>query len=377
MASARTGSEGEAEAGSAGEAEAGSVTELAPRTRRRTLPVLLAAFVVLVLLEVAVNLVVHPQEGPPALAAVVEPHLLAAGAVAGLLAILLSLGSGTAGAWIRLAGAVIIVVAVVRLGGEWWSPAPEPAASGTALRVMSWNLELGSKAAADSVAGIADGDADLVALQELTPDVAKAIETDPVLRKRYPYRILEARDGVAGMGLLSRRPLIVRGYATAPIILRAGLLLPDGRTVEVLDVHPYPPRMSTAWRIPVGLDTRRRDEDLLAIRGAVGALADPGAALVIGDINTTPFEPGYRALSEESTYGTLVDAHDAVGTGPGFTWRPSSLEALKVGLLRIDHVFTGLWLRPVAVSEDCSLPGDHCRLFATLEPVPAAAGTGG
>ena len=128
---------------------------------------------------------------------------------------------------------------------------------------MSWNLELGSKAAADSVAGIAAADADLVALQELTPDVAKAIEADPALRKRYPYRILEARDGVAGMGLLSRRPLIVRGYETGPIILRAGLLLPDGRTVEVLNVHPYPPRMSTLWRIPVGLDTRKRDEELL------------------------------------------------------------------------------------------------------------------
>jgi endonuclease/exonuclease/phosphatase (EEP) superfamily protein YafD len=353
-------------------------------TRRRTLPILLAAFVALVLLEVAINVAVHPQQGPAALATVVEPHLLAAGAMAGLVAILLSLGSGTAGAGIRLAGAAIIVVAIVRLGGEWWSPAPAVGgaaadASGSAdgsvpaaMRVLSWNLELGSKAAADSVAGIADSDADLVALQELTPDVAAAIEADPVLGKRYPYRILEARGGVAGLGLLSRRPLIVRGYATGPLILRAGLLLPDGRTIEVLDVHPYPPQMTTLWRVPVGLDTRRRDEDLLAIRGVAGSLTDPGAALVIGDINTTPFEPGYRALSEQSTYGTLVDAHEAVGTGPGFTWRPSSLEGLKLGLLRIDHVFTGMWLRPVAVSEDCSLPGDHCRLLVTVE---AVAGT--
>ena len=104
--------------------------------------------------------------------------------------------------------------------------------------------------------------------------------------------------------------------------------------VEVFNVHPYPPRISTLWRMPVGLDTRQRDEDLLAIRGAVGDAGDPGAALVVGDINTTPFEPGYRALSAESAYGTLVDAHEAVGTGPGFTWRPSSLEALKLGLLR-------------------------------------------
>jgi endonuclease/exonuclease/phosphatase (EEP) superfamily protein YafD len=155
--------------------------------RPRPLAILLAAFVVLVLLEVAINVVVHPQQGPAALATVIEPYLLAAGAVAGLLVILMSLGSGTAGARIRLVGAVIIVVAVVRLGGELWSPAPVPwggaggagadASDSTVIRVMSWNLELGSKAAADSVAGIAGIDADLVALQELTPDSRRGTRT--------------------------------------------------------------------------------------------------------------------------------------------------------------------------------------------------------
>ncbi len=348
--------------------------------RRRGAPLLFAGFAVLVLVEVGFNIVVRPQQGPAALAAVFEGYLLAFGALAGLLAILGSLRPGPAGAWIRLVGATVIVVAIVRLGGEWSSPGQVEAGGVTGaaptaveLRILSWNLESGSKAAADSVAGIAAADADLVALQELTPDVAAAIGADPVLRQRYPYRILEARDGVAGMGLLSRQPLILRSYATGPLILRAGLLLPDGRTIEILDVHPYPPLLSTVARVPVGLDTRRRDDELVAIRGVVGALADPGAALVIGDLNTSPFEPGYRALSAESTYGTLVDAHDAVGTGTGFSWRPSSLEGLNVGLLRIDYVFTGTWLRPLSVHEDCSLPGDHCRLLVTVE-APAAAG---
>ena len=339
--------------------------------RRHLLPTLLAAFAVLVLLEVAVNVVLSPQTGPAALAIVLEPYLLAAGAAAGLLAIVTSLGSGAAGARIRLVGAVMIVVAVVRLGGEWWSPTPTVAHAANPapleLRVMTWNLELGSKAAADSVAGITGADADLVALQELTPDVATAIESDPALRKRYPYRILEARDGVAGMGLLSRMPLVVGSYSAGPLILRAGLLLPDGRTIEVLDVHPYPPRVTFLSRVPVGLDTRQRDADLAAIRGLVEAMPDPGAALVIGDLNTTPFEPGYRELSEGPPESTLTNAHGAVGTGTGFTWRPSSLEGLKLGLLRIDHVLTGTWLRPIAVREDCTLPGDHCRLLVTME----------
>jgi endonuclease/exonuclease/phosphatase (EEP) superfamily protein YafD len=171
---------------------------------RRLVPTILAGIAVVILLEVAVNVVLRPQEGPAALAAVAETYLLAVGAVAGILAILTSLGSGSAGAPIRLAGAVMIVVAVVRLGGEWWSPTPTPTPGANPapieLQVMTWNLAAGSRSAADTVAGITGSGADLVALQELTPDVATAIGADPSLRALYPYRILEARDETAGLG---------------------------------------------------------------------------------------------------------------------------------------------------------------------------------
>ena len=338
---------------------------------RRIVPTALAAIAVLVLFEVAVNVVLRPQEGPPALAAVVETYLLVLGAGAGLLAILTSLGSGSAGARIRLVGAVMIVVAVVRLGGEWWSPTPTVAAGGNPgsreLQVMTWNLAAGSRTAADTVIGINGSAADLVALQELTPDVATTIGADPALRARYPYRILEARDGTEGLGLLSRLPLVVGSYSVGPPVLRAGLLLPDGRSVQVLDAHPIAPEVTHLGGVPVGLDTRQRDTELRAIRDTVAAMPDPGAALVLGDLNLTPFEPGYGILTAGSPGPTLTDAHEAVGTGTGFTWRPTSLEGLKIGLLRIDHVLSGAWLRPIAVREDCALPGDHCRLLVTVE----------
>ncbi len=234
--------------------------------------------------------------------------------------------------------------------------------------MLSWNLELGSKAAASSVAGILSSDADLVALQELTPDVATAIEADIELKTRYPYRILEPDDGVRGMGLLSRLPLTATHDTSAglgfegPPVLHAGMLTPDGRRVDVLDVHPFPPSITRLGGLPAGLDTRRRDADLAAIRSMIDGLADPSSALVVGDLNTSPFEAGYGTLVGRG----LVDAHEAAGTGPGFTWRPSSLEGLGAGFLRIDHVISGAALRPISTSVDCSIAGDHCRLFATL-----------
>ncbi|HYO44836.1 MAG TPA: endonuclease/exonuclease/phosphatase family protein [Candidatus Limnocylindrales bacterium] len=327
----------------------------------RRLAPLLAVLAVSGALAVVAQLVVRAQTGPLPLAGVFEIHLLAGATILALVALLLSLGGGRRQAWIRLAMLGVIVLTVVRAGGELWSPPPVSAGDAArTLTVLTWNLELGSKAADASVEGIAAMDADLVALQELTPVVAAAIEADAALTARYPYRILEARDGTAGLGLLARRPLLVRGSERDPLILRAGLLLEDGRTIEVLNVHPYPPGISLAIRFPVGLDTRRRDEDLSIIAARADAAPLP-AALVVGDLNATPAEAGIAVLTRG-----LTDAHEAVGTGPGFTWRPGPLEGLRLGLLRLDHVLSGAWLTPVAALTDCSLAGDHCRLLVTL-----------
>ena len=337
----------------------------------RRLSPLLAALAVALCVLVVVQLVARARTGPLPLAGVFEVHLLALAVVVALLAVPGALGEGRRRAWTRVAILGVLVLGVIRLGGELWSAGPSDAAlasEGAAeeLRVLSWNLESGSKAAATAVDGIAAIDADLVALQELTPDAAAAIEGDATLRARYPYRILEPDAGVDGMGILAKRPLLARGSQHDPRILRAGLLLADGRTLEVLDVHPYPPAIAMAAGVPVGLDTRRRDEDLGVIAGTVEGLDDPDAALVVGDLNTTPTEAGIAGLA-----AALTDAHAAAGTGPGFTWRPSRLEGTGLGLLRIDHVLTGRWLEATAADADCSMPGDHCRLVVTLQVVPA------
>ena len=353
---------------------------MAPRVIRPG-AALLALVAATALVVVAVDALVGPQTGPFALTAVLEPYILVMGAIAGLAAVVSSNGAGRVGGSIRLLAVVVVVVTILRLGGEWLSPGSEPPSGGSGttadggrtagddtLRVLSWNLELGSKAAADSVAGIAEREVDLVALQELTPEVAAAIEADPALGARFPYRILEPRDGVAGMGLLSRHPLVIGSYSTGPVVLRAGLLLPDGRRLELFDVHPYPPSISRIAIVPVGLETRRRDQDLERIRRMVDERSDGSTAIVIGDLNATPFEAGFAILADG-----LRDAHAEAGSGAGFTWRPSSLEVLRVGLLRMDVVLSGEGLRPVAAGEECSMAGDHCRLYVDLD-VSAPAG---
>ncbi|HEU0245409.1 MAG TPA: hypothetical protein VFQ75_16005, partial [Candidatus Limnocylindrales bacterium] len=123
---------------------------------------LLAGIALLALVELVVNLVLRPQSGPFALGAAFEPHILVAGAIAGALAILLTLaGRSPTASRIRILGIVVIVLALVRVGGEWWSPddGPNPViqtAGTTRLTVMTWNLEASSVAPAQTLAGILD-----------------------------------------------------------------------------------------------------------------------------------------------------------------------------------------------------------------------------
>jgi len=337
---------------------------------------LLAGIAVLALVEFVVNRVFGPQVGPPALLAVFEPHLLALGAVCGALALLLTINERNAQASrIRLIAIAVIVVALVRVGGEWWSPGDnrargEPSPTETRLAIMSWNLEVESKSPKDVIDGILDIRQPLrpqvVALQELTPAVADAIEASEEIDQRFPYRILEPRDGVRGMGILSSIPLVEGAYGAFPMLLTAGLVMPDGSRLDLVNAHPLPPKISTIAGVPVGLDTRARDLDLRYVRAAADRAEDEERVLLVGDLNTTPFEPGFGIVADG-----LRDVHAEVASGTGFTWRPAFLERLNVGLLRIDHVLAGAALQPVAITEDCSLPGDHCRVTAVVD-VPDA-----
>ena len=203
--------------------------------------------------------------------------------------------------------------------------------------------------------------ADLIALEELTFDAAAAIDSDPVLATRYPYRVLEPSRGVTGAGLLSRFPITESEFRLNPVRLEARVTLPEGVLV-MLVAHPFPGRIRTIGGIPVGFDPVQRNADLRLIRARVTELDALGLpVLLIGDFNTAPTDPAFRPLTDG-----LHDAHAEAGVGPGWTWRPGGLAWLGIGLLRIDLVLSTSELRPTATSIVCPIRGDHCLVAATL-----------
>ena len=202
-----------------------------------------------------------------------------------------------------------------------------------------------------------------MSLQELTPDAAAALDSDPRIRARYPYRALRPDPGVLGLGVLSAYPIVAETTFEDPVGLLIVVELAPGRQVAILDAHPFHSQISYGPRgLPVGIDSTERDLAIERLRSRIDVVAGTGRPFIVaGDFNTAPTEPAYNVLADG-----LLDVHREVGQGPGWTWRPSRLEDLGLGLLRIDFILAGGGAIPAAIAVDCGHPGDHCLVDATV-----------
>lgn len=323
--------------------------------RRRVSAILAVVGLLLAGLPVAVQ-VLGAQERVSALVAIATAHLLLAALGLELVAIVLSRSK------LAVAGATAILVAMaIVLGDEWISI---PARNGPAsLTVMSWNVEFGSEAVDQLPDVLLSTDADIVALQELTPEAATAIEADPAVVARYPHRVLRPDSGVLGLGLLSRHPMRERAVSKSPPALSATVTLDDQRSLQVLNAHPLPGRILTFASVPVGFDGSSRDVALGSVRRQANELAAGGGPVIwLGDFNVAPTESAYDEL-----LGGWRDAHVEAGLGPGWTWRPSTIQTLGAGFLRIDYVLVTPGMNAVSSRQDCSRSGDHCILTVGLQ----------
>ena len=311
----------------------------------------LAVYPLVVFALVAFTWVAPQRSGPLALIPIVAPHLLLSTL---LLVPVLVFARVPA---LVLAMSLCALLGIVQLADEWVS-LPGGAPTARSIRLVSWNLQLGARTPADAVAALREQEADVIALQELTDDVSEAIDADPQLRSRYPYRALEPDRGVMGLGLLSVHPIADPELHQDPVSLTARVTLADGRRLVLMDVHPPPGTIR-----PLSFDGTQRDAALARLRQRIEPLLDAGTSLiVIGDLNVASSEPSYRLIS-----AGLRDAHREVGLGPGWTWRPERVIRFGVGLLRIDYVLSSSAITPRSISVDCGRGGDHCLVKASVD----------
>ena len=312
----------------------------------------------------AIGAVLPIEDGLLGIVAILAPYLALTTVV------LLPLAWAGRSRTLAVALVAVATIFVLRLGGEWWSFPPaadarDGSAASRSIEVVTWNLEAGAASGPEAMAMLNRHPVDVVMLEELTPAVVRALEADPAITARYPYRAFYPTPSVAGIGLLSVYPITAVSSALSPVRLEATLDL-GGRALVVFGAHPFPAEIDRIGGIPAGLQPAVRNDDLRRIRARIDELdVQNDAVLVLGDFNTAPTEAAFGRLTSG-----LHDAHAEIGRGPGWTWRPGPLAFLGTGLLRIDLVLTNGGLRPLLIAMDCQTAGDHCLVAATLAFVP-------
>lgn len=228
-----------------------------------------------------------------------------------------------------LAGALAWAV----LFGGLFLPELGAAPAGQPLRVMTTNLLGFNTDTAAVLAALRASDADLIALQELSPLQAAAIRT--ALSAEYPFMVLDPRTGVSGSGVISRYPLTPTGetlpgeWIGTPHVLRVEV---NGQAVTFIRVH------ALSGLRPV------REREAAARALAEFAAQQAGPVIVAGDLNATPLSTAHRVLTQN-----LRDAWQAQGWGLGHTFpgalSPGSSRPVISGvpapqwLIRIDYIF--------------------------------------
>ena len=246
-----------------------------------------------------------------------------------------------------------VTVATQSLPGALMSgraAAHEPAAlscNDDQLRVVTANARFSNTQHAAMVAWLSRSDADIIALQEVTPQWALALEP---LARSYPYRKVMSRDDAYGIALLSRWPLDdvwPVDFADDGLPSLVANVDVHGRRLRVIALH-------ARWPVVPGLQVAR---DRALRQAAALALTQPESTILLGDLNLTPYAPAFARLVTESG---LRDAFD------GEAWRPTWQAGFWPLALPIDHVLvprgscvTGHLIGPY-------LGSDHRPLQVTL-----------
>ena len=264
---------------------------------------------------------------------------VAAVAAAGVAALLRERAAAIAAA--VLAALLVVTVAPRALGG----PSEPDGPAGPRLRVLSANMHFGTGSPEALVALARRLRADVLSVQELTPELA--VELDAAgLAELMPERVAAPVPRSAGIGLYARFPLSpgsAPGSRTNPLAV-AIAQLGDTR-VELVAVHaPAPLRGHVAeWRA-----------DLRALPPAGGTLR-----ILAGDFNATLDHAELRRLLDTG----YEDAADEVGAGLRATWPDGRRFPPPVA---IDHVLADerSGVREFSVHP---LPGtDHRAVFAEV-----------
>lgn len=189
--------------------------------------------------------------------------------------------------------------------------------TGASLRIVSLNVMTSNPNKEGVLRYLQGTHADVIFLMEVDAAWMRKLE---VLKVTHPHGLIQPRQDNFGVALFSRVPLkevkVVRDRVSELPSIQARLVN-EGKEWVIYGTHPLPPMGAEG--------TRLRDVQLKSVAAHVGGLDVP--ALVIGDLNSTPWSEGM----------SLIQAGGKLGYGgAGNAWKPTWRAGSIFGIA-IDH----------------------------------------
>ena len=252
-------------------------------------------------------------------------------------------------------GSTVVLGAAV-LARARATPTAPPGADGPRLRVVSLNTLHSRADAATVVALVAEHDADVLALMEVTPEGVTALleaGVDDLLPHGHVMPAGPDQPPGSGGAVWTRLDVLERtmvpGRFGQPCVR---LTVPGARDVEVTAVHTHPPLQGPARVADWEQDLRE-----------LGAPQDDVLRVLTGDFNATPDHASFRRLLRRG----WVDVALATGQGLRSTWAPvrGGRPRLTLDHVLVDGRISAQWLQVVQV------PGSDHRALVTELRLPA------
>lgn len=228
------------------------------------------------------------------------------------------------------------------------------------LKVMTYNVHYSNRNAAEIANLIRREQPDIIALQELTDDLAGLLL--PKLVDDYPYMSINHAYERAP-ALISRYPLETKETPAEIWRSQHVIVKMPQASLNLWNVHPPPPIKPGRWEIQT--DT---------LTGVARTLDDEaGPTIVLGDFNATDKSESYHLIDDH-----LTDVHQVVGKGFEFTFgEPDVVQSTLPSLAfatplmkpfaRIDHIFASEHFVPVETHViPNGLGSDHRPVVTTL-----------
>jgi endonuclease/exonuclease/phosphatase (EEP) superfamily protein YafD len=273
----------------------------------------------------------------------------------------IALVAGLAKRWILLGASVALILVHLVLVFPEYRPAthlPSEAEGAPVISLFSQNVKYNGPTPERIAESIQQQDADVVFIQELTPEIVDVFEQSGALDP-YEYEFVLDEWGAEGMGIWSKRPLLstssepLSGFPAQRVTVDV-----EGTQLAMWNIHTKSPPIDPG--VDGGSLTEWR-QDLEEVKGLLHG--EQGNVVAAGDFNSVWSHRPYREIISNG----YRDEHIEHGRGYARTWAVNSEWGQRLGgYVRLDHLLTRGSARALNVDEVPGNGSDHKGLISDI-----------